>query len=203
MKRLIAGALAAVALSTAARAEETQAKFGVKLGLNYTALTGDTGHAEDLTGVGFAVGARVELGLADMVALETGLLYTQKGAGWGQAFGVAGFNTTLGYIEVPVLMKFSFSNERAYAVAGMALGANIVAEEKTTDVLGTSVTVDVKDDTEDIELCLVVGVGGTSKVGEGVLSAGVQYAMGLTDVSESAATDINTSTVSLMVGYTF
>jgi hypothetical protein len=112
-------ALAATALSAQAQGAK---QFGIVGGVDFTDITGD-----DFDGTssktGFVGGLYVAIPIADRVAIEPEVLYASKGA---QDSDDSSIKLNNNYIEIPVLIRYTFSNEGGvYLLAGPAVGFSI------------------------------------------------------------------------------
>ena len=104
--RLRAAALVAVLMAALPAAAAAQMQAGLRGGVNFANVTGrDADNAFD-SRPGFLGGAFLEAPFADIVSIELGLQYSQKG------FKVPGFGSSrtaqLDYFEVPALLTVLF-----------------------------------------------------------------------------------------------
>lgn len=182
-------------------------KYGGKFALNFSSARGDDAEAlgmnKPLLGVG--VGGTVDISLGGGLTLETGLAYVQKGGqGTADAGGgmIADTTFTAEYLEVPVMVKYELSGGAAYVSGGLTLDFLSTAEMKA-ELMGVTMTVDMKDDTTALDLCLALGGGASFIAGPGTLNVGVQYSTGLATVDDAGVLEMLTQSVSVMVTYTF
>jgi hypothetical protein len=153
-------ALAAIALAATALTAQAQGakQFGIVAGVDFASITGD-----DFDGTssktGFVGGIYAAFPVAARVAIEPEVLYASKGT---QDSDDSSIKLNNDYIEIPVLVRYNFSdNGGAYVLAGPSVGFSISCE--LTD--GT-VSLDCADDT-------LFGVDATTTFG-GVLGLGFQ-----------------------------
>ena len=94
-----------IAVLTASYAQ-AQLSIGVRAGLNYTNLIGDTDGVSFKPG--FQVGAVLNGARNEVFSLETGILFSQMGTQAKEDGGT--YTLTLNYLEIPVNAKFRFEN---------------------------------------------------------------------------------------------
>ncbi|MHC4198662.1 MAG: outer membrane beta-barrel protein [Planctomycetota bacterium] len=165
-----------------------------------------------------SLGATVEFGLSDRFCIETGLLYTQKGAEGSphsEYFGLGHIpdwysdaEIRLDYMEIPVLAKLKTAGGRFYVLGGLGLGflkrAHMEYEYGTVSVgLMEKTTVDLGSRTHDIDLSFVWGGGVSFKAGNGRVSLGLQYAKGLERTSCDPMIGARNRVISFVFGYSF
>ncbi|WP_299252064.1 porin family protein [uncultured Aquimarina sp.] len=93
MKKLFLLAIALIGFTTISNAQSF--KFGVKGGVNFSNINGDT-NLDAKTG--FHIGAVAQLGIADKFAIQPEILYSAQGAD----------NVDIDYVNVPILFKYKF-----------------------------------------------------------------------------------------------
>ncbi|MEZ4412259.1 MAG: porin family protein [Gemmatimonadales bacterium] len=128
-------AVTAVALAaTAMTAQAQQAKqFGIVAGVDFADITG-TDFDGTSSKTGFVGGLYVAIPMGDRVAIEPEVLYASKGA---QDSENSNFKLNNNYIEIPVLVRYSFNNNGGpYLLAGPAVGFSISCKitDGSTDV---------------------------------------------------------------------
>lgn len=179
--------------------------FGIKGGLNLSNLSGSNiGNSSYKTGMVGGAFATIDL-MALKVQPE--LLYTQKGAKYETLFASA--TAQFDYLEVPVLLKYSFG---AIIVPSILIGPSfgipvkgsveqtyflVITDYTSSD---STVTVDVKKDLGP-DLGLVFGAEIKTPF---KLSVEARYTLGLSKIYKEVAgsqLDIKNSNISLMVGY--
>ncbi len=163
--------------------------FGVKGGLNYTALAVDASNSESARS-GFHVGFFGRTSPSNKLGVQAELLYSLKGSsneysalfGWVQQT----VDLNLNYLELPILASLRVG-EIVDLQAG-AYAAYLVSA--SADVTGTIVNETVELDHDDfnaLDLGLVVGVA--FNIGPHV-QTGVRYAHGLVNVANNDNTDL-------------
>lgn len=167
--------------------------FGIKGGVNMAKYVGSDAGSTDMK-MGIAAGA---FACVDLIALKVQpeILFSQKGA--KEEYNVLGIPTsvsnTLNYVEVPILVKFSF---------GKIIVPSIYAGPSFGRLLSASVDgIDVKDFYNGTDLGLIFGAEVKLPV---KLSAEARYNLGLSKVPKEVSgiqADVKNSTISLMLGY--
>lgn len=204
---------------------------GVKVGINLAKLTGDD--AEGLkTKVGIVGGAFITYSFSPTIAIQPELLYSMKGSKWDttETFSREGVDVSysesikgkLTYLQIPILLKVTVptsGNIKPSFFAGPALGILLSAKSKsewsiTGQVEGVSIDSsessedDIKDNVKSTDFSLVFGGGAGYVVGSGMITLDARFDLGLSSIAkkqegEDKAEKIKTSTISLMVGYSF
>ncbi|MFB3389006.1 porin family protein [Flavobacterium sp. LAR06] len=202
MKKIIMTAAAVMAFAFS-NAQET--KFGVKGGVNFANLTGDTEDAS--LKVGFHVGGFAEIKVSDKFSVQPELLYSTQGAKFdesGEGFDIEN-KLNLSYLNIPVMAKF-YVAEKFSLEAGPQIGFLLSAKAKsegTDEGITLSAEEDVKDSFESIDFGVNFGAGYDFTEN---LSAGVRYNLGLSNIAKTEDGDdfkMNNSVFSLSVGYKF
>ncbi|MRR08495.1 PorT family protein [bacterium] len=202
MKRTIILLLAAAI--AAAPAGALLPSFGVKGGVNMANYSGSDGGG-DLK-LGAVGGAFLTLDLI-AVKIQPELLYSQKGA---KEEGTIDFGGTLypykmtakvDYLEVPVLLKYSFG---AIVVPSVYFGPSfgiLMSAKGDMAINGVSASADIKDAYNGTDIGLVIGAEVKTPV---KLSIEARYTMGLTNAPKALSgyqPDAKNSTISVMLGY--
>jgi hypothetical protein len=215
--------IVAVALFTAAPVFAEGMMFGVKAGIDLANITGDISSITKMK-TGMIGGAYLQYNFTEMFAIQPELLFTMKGAGID--IPIVDASIKANYLEIPLLFKITIPTEGKFKpniYAGPALGILMSAK---AEALGVSV--DLKDLMKSTNFLIVAGAGVGYMVQEnGLLFLEARYEVGLTTVakdvkfstnvpfgdwededssitlSASAAPDIKTSDISILVGYGF
>jgi len=121
---LVALALSATALT--AQAQGTK-QFGVLAGVGFANMSGDdVDDADPGSRTGFVGGLYFAFPVANSIAIEPEVLYAMKGS----KFGVVDIDFNNDYIEVPVLVKYTFNPDGGpYLLAGPAVGFSMSCNE--------------------------------------------------------------------------
>ncbi len=180
---------------------------GVKVGLNLANLTGDD--VEDTSmKLGIIGGGFITYQFTELFAIQPEVLFAMEGA--KSDFDSAGVTESrslkLNYIEVPILFKVLLvggGNFKPNFYAGPSI--NFLMSAKAEDV-------DVKDFYKSTGFGLIGGVGADLLMGEmgSKVTMNLRYNVGLSSIAETVESplgdiepDVKTSTISLMVGYSF
>ena len=158
---------------------------GLKLGYNFSTLTGDIDDAQTREGITAGIGFEFNLLL---FALELDLLYSPQGALFPNDL-----KTRLDYLCIPILIKKRLFpvGIRPYLLAGPEFC--LLLSENTDDAA-------YEGEIRNQDLCAVVGAGiELSLAGKGVYVEG-RYSYGLTNIYEIGTQTIRNKVVRLFVG---
>ena len=161
-----------------------QIELGIKGGVSFADLPKFAEEIESGGGtpdmrIGAAGGAHVLLTLGGVVGLQAEALYTQKGI---KAEGPAGLDEAIelrvDYIDVPILLRIGVTGGRGLQfLVGPSFNFNTSAK---LDISGAfEAEEDIKDQVEDFEFGMVVGVGYYARR----LLLEARYQEGLTDIA--------------------
>ena len=198
MKKLLFAALALFIMNGAV----AQIKVGVKAGGNLSTLTGND-YAK--MKFGFHVGGFAEFVITDQISIQPELLYSTQGTGYDDVI-VLGIpfmkdaSTSLGYINVPVLLKINFGESGFGVEVGPQVGFLVSAESKGT-IFGQSGSGSIKDNCKTLDVTAVAGLS-YNFAENFVVSA--RYGFGLTKVIKDAEDGkCKNNVISLSFGYKF
>ena len=200
-------ALAAFVL--AAFAAQSQISVGLKGGLN---LASQPWSGVDSLTSGFdfkslpliSFGGVLEVGLTENLAVQAEANFTQKGGRQefsADVFGISvssKYDTRVNYLDIPVLLKYSFGGESAqgYALAGPNFGyafSGKVKSEVTTPLGSESDEQDIdfkEDNISRTDLGLNLGLGAQFGLSDNLrLFADARYNLGLTNLNTSDAAE--------------
>lgn len=158
---------------------------GLKLGYNFSSLTGDLEDAE--TREGIAAGIALEFNLL-VFALELDLLYSPQGALFPD-----GGKIQLDYLSIPILMKKRLFpvGIRPYVLAGPEFC--LLLSEKTDDAA-------YEGEIRNQDLCAVIGAGiELALAGKAVYVEG-RYSYGLSNIYEVGSQKIQNRVARLFIG---
>lgn len=187
-----------------------QVNLGVLGGLNIANLNldeGDMGDAEFASRTVFGFGCVLDYDLSQNIALRLEPMYLQKGANIEWEGIVGEFFVKLSYFEVPLMFKYSISNDNInpYIMAGPSIG--FLLEAKTEDSSsGVSVETDIKDETSNIDFSLGFGAGVSVPMGNNSIFVEARYALGLANIvddPEVPDNDVKTKDIQIFAGFTF
>jgi len=190
-----AGLFAAGGTVSAQPRSPRSVEWGLSLGFNSTSM--------DLLGeraiFDFYGGLRLEVRMADRLALGSGLVYTRKGGdgslpSWGMLTVVTPVSVRVQYLELPLILKFSPSR-------GLYLEAGVYGAVK----VGGSMTVLLGGDGGDLingtDAGYVLGIGGEMRLFGRRQYTGFRYSHGLTGVLSTG--DYRHSTFTYLIGVYF
>lgn len=180
---------------------QSPVSFGLKGGVNLANLNGnDSDHDDARSGLNIGVVLEFSIPLSP-IGIESGLYYSQKGAS-SEDQGATGTLKT-DYLEVPVLAKISFGPPgpiKPHLLAGPYLGF-LLNSENVSDSGGGSVSLDLKDSTNDVDFGLIGGIGLDVNMGLATLSLQARYSMGLSEVYTDR--DLKHGVFAIVAGFTF
>ena len=205
---------------------QAQISIGVRAGANLANVsfsdTSDLDIGDPKTRVGAILGAVLEMGITEKLAIQVEPSFIQKG--WrikdesqllGQTIKIDG-NYTFNYIDVPVLAKLRFNGENTglYAFAGPTFGYMASGKYKvTTEVAGQKETEEEKltfDDEDGInrfDVGATLGAGFQLNLGGGRLFFDARYNLGLSNIADEEEVDddfsIRNKGIGLSIGYLF
>jgi hypothetical protein len=169
--------VAVILVSTAVMAQ-TQAKIGLKAGLNVANVALDPEVVDKGSRLGFHGGLVAHIHLSPQFAIQPEVLYS------GQGFEDNTNNTEwkLNYLNIPVMVQYMFDNGfriNAGPQVGFLLDGKI-AESGFEDL-------DIKNDLKKIDASLGVGLGYLSYSGLGIEG---RYNHGLTNINDVGGNDL-------------
>ena len=205
MKKII---LSAIAVLVFGFANAQKAQFGLKGGVNVASqnYSGD-GAPSPSSIIGFHIGGFVEIKISDKFSIQPELVYSTQGSKFDFMAEYDGniYDTEntfkLSYINIPVMFKY-YATEKFSLEAGPQLGF-LTSSKMETEVIGQSVTQNVKSLFESIDFGLNIGAGYYFTKN---ISAGVRYNFGLANVgkNEDGSDDsIKNNVFSVSLGYKF
>ncbi|MCC7141468.1 MAG: PorT family protein [Candidatus Eisenbacteria bacterium] len=172
--------------------------LGLRGGLNLASAAFDPEpEAEVSSRTAPHLGVVVRYDLGPGLALQSGLLWTSKGARQEETIDSGSgpvdveSTTRLEYLSVPAWLRFSFGRgaTRPFLIVGPALGITLAAKDRT-EAGSFDETEDKKDQIEGVEFALDASVGVEFPLGgmRGGLEAG--YALGLSNVLDLKAEEL-------------
>lgn len=196
MKKFILVLLGAAGLATAGYAQG--ARFGVKAGASLTDFSGKDADGYD-SKVGFHGGAIAELGLTDNFAIQPEVLFSMKGAKYGDLAQDIRFNQT--YLDVPVLLKVKADG--LFFEAGPQVGFLVGSKFKVEDV-----SADSKESFNTVDFGYAAGLGYEFSSGPMI---GLRYNGGISKVGKDMsvgglnieAGNVRNSAFQLYLGFMF
>jgi hypothetical protein len=197
MKSLIGlGAAAAVLMLVAPAMAEV--RVGAVGGVNLSSLSTDEQGVKLSTLTRWGAGGALELDLNDYVAVATRPMFIGRGTDIETLAGVGDVSAQgkdsyarveLGYIELPLLFKYSFPTEgvRPYLIAGPSLGLRRSATAVSKFGSAPEEREDSKDDFKSTDFSLWAGAGLGKNIGSAYVFAEGLYSLGLRNINKDAS----------------
>ena len=138
-----------------------QIEFGIISGINFSSATQRNIEITDINKKTLlGIGAVAEIILFDNLSLQVEPMYVQKGSKMTPSdVNESEYTLSSSYIELPVLLKYSYGNIlKPYVTAGAALSM-ILSSELETEIGGVNFSGDLKSVTEKFEYSLTFGGG--------------------------------------------
>ena len=183
-----------------------QTQFGATAGLNMANISGDDISDTDMR-LGIRLGFSFSKELSDAVTLNSGVLYSVKGASYKSAvitvdalgnitgIGEADADYSLNYIELPVNFSFPVADQ-----------FSLMAGFYSAFLVGVSNTVDGEDMDADTDgwasIDFGIGLGANFSINDAV-SINAGYQMGLSPLDEDGDTDTKNSNILVGMTYSF
>ena len=188
-------------------------EFGIKAGLNlsnmhivYDRMLSNDSNMK----TGFHIGATAEFPLTEIFSLETGLLLSTKGF----IEEVKDFNYKVIfnplYLDIPLTVKASsyIGGTKVYGMFGSYIGIGLsgtIKGEVIVDGVTTSQEIDIEwgsdidSDFKRMDFGLIIGAG----VELNSIQIGLNYSLGLANISPQTNLKINNRVLGISVGYRF
>lgn len=131
---------------------------GIKLGAAWGSLNTNDSVFESGSTAGFAACAFLTYSITPKLALQPEVMYVRKGAGENYMFGGEGYK--LGYLEIPVLLKYNLSAGKRLIpslFAGPAVSTLLSAQIYDDNFFSDDEVYDVKDGMKSVDFGLVLG----------------------------------------------
>ena len=197
MKRLFT-ILSVIMLTFSVSAQE----FGVQAGMNMANLSGED--METDMKMGIFGGVIAVFSLTDVMTLETGALYSEKGAQDEEIEEEIGIKMSLAfsYIVIPLNIAYSVSDQISL-IAGPYVGLLMSANSKMSgEFLGQTIDEeeDIKEDIANMDFG--INIGASFSINESI-SVGVGYQLGLADIGSEGDFDATHSNIHIGMSYSF
>jgi hypothetical protein len=204
MKKVILSLGLLVGVAGVANAQ-TGLKLGLKGGFNGSTFSGDNSYEYK---AGFAAGGLLNYGFTDNFAVQAELLYSQKGASQesypylsGSTLKTDGtFKTTLGYIDVPILAKYTIGDDgKGFFLELGPQGSFAINQRSFTEDGGGKQVGSSYTSTDNLNKAVIGYVGGIGYQLTSGLGLGVRYTGDISQVYKDGGT---TSTLTTTGGTT-
>ncbi|NMH28535.1 porin family protein [Flavobacterium silvaticum] len=199
----------------ASQAQDKGMKFGVKLGPNFSTLTGDADDAS--VRVGFHGGVFAEFMITDAIGIQPEVLFSMQGANsdyeayFGNIFDdVEGWDKIkLNYINVPIMVNYHFAAVKGLSAGiGPQVGFLMSAKEEGTGYDAESgnyynYDTDVKDYYKSIDVAICAGAQYEFSFG---LIASVRGNLGLLNIADypgSGSYKLHNNVIQISAAYSF
>ena len=173
-------AVTVVLLTFTGASAQTSLSAGLKTGLNLATVYGNDAEGVEIKS-GFVSGLSIALNFGDAFAIQQEVLYCMKGTQYQDGFFTA--KIKLGYIEVPMLAKLTFSTDveiDPFVYAGPAVAANVSAKKGYSVSGSGSIDNDI-DNVKSTDFGWVVGGGIGFDLSRTRASLEVRYERGLVE----------------------
>ena len=186
--------LSAIMLTVSISAQE----FGVQAGMNMANISGEDFETD--MKIGINGGVTVAFSLTDLMNLETGALYSSKGA-QDEDSGLK-LSISLSYIEIPLNISYSVSDQISL-MAGPYFGLLMSAQNKISgELLGQPFDQeeDIKETTANMDFG--INIGASFSINESI-SVGAGYQLGFADIDSEGDVDVTHSNIHVGISYLF
>lgn len=204
MKNFLTFSLFLISISVAS------AQFGVRIGANLANVSSDPEVFSTSSRFGISGGLFYQVKASDNLIIQPEINFVQQG--FKTELSILGItatsNTSLNYLQIPVLLKYGFGNMEAmnfFVQAGPYLGlgmGKIKSKSCASGVCETSESDFGSGDgqlkSSDFGLDLGAGININSN-----LSVDVRYALGLSDLDNSSDGTAKNTAINIGVGYKF
>ena len=198
MKKVILSLGLLVGMAGVANAQ-TGLKLGLKGGFNMATFSGKDSKGSEYK-AGFAAGGLLNYGFTDMLSVQGELLYSQKGGSRDYDNGAGKTNTdktTLGYIDVPILLKVNTGDEGKGLFFELGPQGSFVMHQRSfTEDSGGKQIGSSETSTDQLNKVVIGYVAGLGYQITSGLGLGVRYTGDLSQVSKDQSTTIGGVTVS-------
>jgi len=182
---------------------------GLKAGMNIANVHGDGFGEFYESKMGFCAGGFITFKVANIVAIQPEVLYTQKGTKWGQEYEheyTGTWSLNFDYLEIPVLFKVIMPIQgmiKPHLFVGPYFAFNLTAKGKIEDN-GQSDEDDIDEFVKDTDFGAVFGGGIDFGLPAGKIVFDARYSLGLTAIYEEVfGFDVKNNVFSFMLGYAF
>ena len=188
-----------------------EVKYGAKVGLNLSNVTGDIEDTKNKTGL--LIGGYAEIKVTDKFSVQPEISYSAQGTkaedSYSDMYGSITIDLTqkLNYLNVPVMAKY-YVDKKFYVEAGPQIGFLLSAEQKAVakgiyygETINETEKVDNKSSLNSTDFGINIGLGFnfTDKIG-----ANLRYTSGLSDIDkEDSNSEIYNSNIGISISCNF
>ena len=196
-----------------AGAMHAQIAIGPKVGINFGTFREDDVESEDAENLlGVTLGAVADIGITDNFSIMPEVLFFQKGAEVTtfenplDAEDKTETETTLNYVEIPVLAKYAFSigdGPELFVIGGPSFGIGLGGNISRTGL--ADVDIDFEENMlTNFDFSVALGGGISLPVGPGSLIFDIRYLLSLTSIDDSDFdADIKNNGIGASAGFLF
>jgi opacity protein-like surface antigen len=184
MKKIV---LSAVAVFAFGFINAQDVKFGAKVGLNVSSISGES---DSKSKVGLALGVFTEIKVSDKFSVQPELLYSVLGA----KSNASSDNISLAYFNIPVMAKYYVADKFS-----LEAGPQIGFLSSAKYVQGSN-SANIKDSYKSADFGLNFGAGYDLTKN---ISAGVRYTVGLSNISSVVDTKNKNNNIAIALAYKF
>lgn len=186
--------------------EPRRLAIGGKAGLSLATYGGeDADHelVESTNTYGLVIGGFASISFHHLAAVQPEFIFATKGSDV-EAGGVYSGGFNLSYLEIPVMARVGIPLRgliKPYILAGPQLSILLSSEIEEAD----GQTSDAKDDTHGVDVGLILGAGAAINVSSlgGAMLIEARYDWGLRKVYPDGPFDLQTRTISFLIGYQY
>lgn len=182
--------------------ESGKINFGARLGLNISKFGGD-GQDDYKSRIGFRLGVAADYEFVESMYIESGLYVTTKGAKLEEGDVKDKYNVI--YLQLPILYSYKYDLGNELKIGGkigpylaVGLAAKNEWEEPDNDDKVKGFGED-KTGLKAFDAGLLIG----AEISKGKYSLGLQYELGLANISAYSGDKAHTGCFSITLGYNF
>ena len=179
---------------TIASFAQSEAKFGLKGGLNIASIDNSEGSSGYDTRLGLNIGALAHIHINPQWAIQPELVFSSQGTKYTISNGT--HQLALNYINIPVQLQYMFDNGFRIQT-GPQLGLLVNVSDKKN---GTETGFFTKDDFKSTDISWSFGLGYLTYSG---LGFDARYNLGLSNINDAGAANLKNNVVQLGLFYLF
>ena len=190
-----------------------QIAIGPKVGINIGTFRGDDVESDDAENLlGVTLGAVANIGITENFSIMPEVLFFQKGAEQtlfedpNDSETKTERETTLNYVEIPVLAKYAFSigqGPELFVIGGPSFGIGLGGNISETNLSDRDIDFE-EDMITNFDFSVALGGGISLPVGPGSLIFDIRYLLSLTSIDDSEFDrDIKNNGIAASVGFLY